>query len=84
MPKRVVMWSSIARAELRAIDRETALRILQAIDRHMETGEGDVIKLQPPRTDWRLRVGDYRVMFRPIDERTIEALRVRHRGAAYR
>ena len=84
MPKRVVVWSPIARAELRAIDRETAWRILQAIDRYVETGAGDVIKLQPPRTDCRLRVGDYRVMFRRIDERTIEALSIRHRGAAYR
>lgn len=84
MPKRIVIWSPAARAQLRAIDRETAWNILQAIDRYLETGAGDVIKLQPPRTDFRLRCGDYRVMFRRIDEHTIEVLRVKHRSEAYR
>ena len=49
MPKRIVIWSPAARAQLRAIDRETARQILQAIDRYLDTGAGDVIKLQPPR-----------------------------------
>ncbi len=84
MAKRLVIWSPVARAELRAIDRETACQMLQGIDRYLETGAGDVIKLQPPRTEFRLRVGDYRVLFRRIDEQTIEVLRVRHRSAAYR
>ena len=84
MAKRIVIWSPIARAELHAVDRETARQILLAIDRYLETGAGDVIKLQAPRTDFRLRVGDYRVLFRRIEERSIEVLRVRHRSAAYR
>ena len=77
MAKRMVIWSPTARAELRAIDRETAWEILQAIDRYLETGAGDVIKLQPPRTEFRLRLGDYRVLFRRLGEQTIEVLRVR-------
>lgn len=84
MPKRIVVWSPAARAELRTIDRETARQILQAIDRYLDTGAGDVIKLQPPRTEFRLRCGDYRALFRRIDEQTIEVLRVRHRSEAYR
>ena len=84
MAKRIVVWSATARGELRATDRETALNILQAIDRYLETGTGDVIKLQPPRTEFRLRFGDHRVLFRRIDEKTIEVLRVRHRSEAYR
>jgi mRNA-degrading endonuclease RelE of RelBE toxin-antitoxin system len=84
MAKRVVIWSPAARADLRAIDRETAWQILQAIDRYLETGVGDAIKLQPPRTEFRLRVGDYRALFRRVDEQTIEVLRVRHRSEAYR
>lgn len=84
MPKRTVIWSTTARIELRAIDRETARQILQAIDRYLETGVGDVIKLQPPRTEFRLRSGEYRALFRRIDEQTIEVLRVRHRSEAYR
>lgn len=84
MPKRIVIWSPAARAGLRAIDRETAWQILQAVDRYLETGTGDVIKLQPPRTEFRLRSGDYRVLFRRFDEQTIEVLRVKHRSEAYR
>jgi len=37
--KRIVIWSADARAELLAIDRETALCILQSIDRYVTTGE---------------------------------------------
>ena len=84
MAKRIVLWSPVARAELRTIDRQTAWQILQAIDRYLETGAGGVIKLQPPRTEFRLRVGEYRVLFRRMDEQTIEILRVRHRNEAYR
>ena len=79
-----MIWSPTARAELRAIDRETAWQIPQAVDRYLETGAGDVIKLQPPRTEFRLRSGDYRALFRRIDERTIEVLRVKHRSEAYK
>ena len=84
MAKRFVIWSPAARTELRAIDREIALQILQTIDRYLETGAGDVTKLQPPRTEFRLRVGDYRVLFLRLDAQMIEVLRVRHRSEAYR
>ena len=83
MARRIVVWSATARGELRAIDRGTALNVLLAIDRYLETGAGDAIKLQPPRTEFRLRVGDYRVLFRRIDEQTIEVLRVRHRSGSH-
>jgi mRNA-degrading endonuclease RelE of RelBE toxin-antitoxin system len=72
MPKKTVLWSPEARADLRAIDRETALRILHTIDSYLTTGAGDVKKLQPPRHEFRLRVGDYRVLFLPKEELSIE------------
>jgi mRNA-degrading endonuclease RelE of RelBE toxin-antitoxin system len=84
MQKKMVTWSPEARADLRAIDRETALRILRAIDGYLTTGAGDVKKLQPPRTEFRLRVGDYRVLFAAKQGLTIEILRVLHRKDAYR
>ena len=84
MPKKTVIWSPEARADLRAIDREIALRILRAIDIYLTTGAGDVKKLQPPRHEFRLRAGDYRVLFLSKEERTIEVLRVLHRREAYR
>ncbi|MGD0694349.1 MAG: type II toxin-antitoxin system RelE/ParE family toxin [Terriglobia bacterium] len=84
MPKMTADWSPLARADLRAIDRETAMQILRAIDRYLTTGAGDVKKLQPPRQEFRLRVGDYRLLFLSREELTIEVVRVRHRREAYR
>jgi mRNA-degrading endonuclease RelE of RelBE toxin-antitoxin system len=81
--KKTVIWSPDARAELRAIDRETALRILHAVDHYLTTRAGDVIKLQPPRFEFRLRVGDNRVLFLRIHANGIEVLHVRHRREAY-
>ena len=48
------------------------------------TGAGGVIKLHPPRTEFRLRVGDYRVIFLHFGPHSIEVLRVRPRDQAYR
>lgn len=84
MDKKSIVWSPEARGDLRAIDRETALRILHAVDDYVGTGMGDVKKLRPPRTEFRLRVGDYRVLFLPKQESGIEILRVLHRREAYR
>jgi len=83
MPKKIV-WKDRAKGELRAIEQGTALRILHALARVIFTGEGDVKRLhdvEPP--EFRLRVGDYRVRFREI-ENTIEVLSVKHRREAYR
>jgi mRNA-degrading endonuclease RelE of RelBE toxin-antitoxin system len=72
------------RAHLRAIDKETAIRILHALARLIATGEGDVKRLQgidPPV--FRLRVGEYRIRFRERDN-IVEVLSVKHRRDAYR
>jgi hypothetical protein len=37
-----VIWSSEARADIRAIDRDTALRLLKALDRFLKTDAGNV------------------------------------------
>jgi len=84
MLKKTILWSPEARSDLREIDRETALRILRALDSFLSTGSGDVKKLKPPRHEFRLRVGDYRVLFLPKEELSIEILRVLHRKDAYR
>jgi hypothetical protein len=44
MPKKIV-WKDRAKAELRAIEQGTALRILHALARVIFTGEGDVKRL---------------------------------------
>jgi mRNA-degrading endonuclease RelE of RelBE toxin-antitoxin system len=84
MGKRVI-FSDEARADLRAIDRETALRLLKALARFLATAGGNVKQpegFDPPR--YRLRVGDWRYIFRKSGDDAIEILRVRNRREAYR
>jgi mRNA-degrading endonuclease RelE of RelBE toxin-antitoxin system len=83
-PRIAVVWSPEARAELRAIDRVKALEILHCIDHYLNSQAGDVKKLKPPLTGFRLRCGDYRVFFDAKHERTIHITTVRHRREAYR
>jgi mRNA-degrading endonuclease RelE of RelBE toxin-antitoxin system len=84
-PQRIaVIWSPEARADIRAIDRETALQILYCLDRYLSTRSGDVKKLKPPRTEFRLRCGDYRLFFEAKNENAIEITGVRNRRDAYR
>lgn len=81
---KTVAWTDPARANLRAIDQNTALRILHALARYVATGVGDVKRLQnvePPQL--RLRVGNYRVSFHDFGD-SIEVLAVKHRREAYR
>ena len=84
MAKRIV-FSDRARADLRAIERETALRLLKALARFLETDAGSVKQpegFDPPQ--FRLRVGDWRYIFRKSGDDAIEVLRVRNRREAYR
>ena len=84
-PERItVVWSPEARAELRAIDRKTALEILHCLDHYLGTRTGDVKRLKPPLNGFRLRCGDYRIFFDAKDERTIYITAVKHRREAYR
>lgn len=84
-PERIaVIWSPEARADIRAIERETAMQILHCVDRYLANRTGDVKKLRPPRTGFRLRCGDYRVFFDPKDDDAIEITGVRNRREAYR
>lgn len=79
-----VVWTDQAKTQLRAIDQPTALRILHALARYLETGEGNVKRLQniePP--EFRLRVGDYRVRFHDQGD-AIRITAVKHRREAYR
>jgi len=79
-----IAWSEPARADIRRLDRNTAMRIFEALHNFAETGVGDIKKLQGDSEELRLRVGDYRVRFtkEPGDSLHIHA--VRHRREAYR
>lgn len=80
-----IFWSAEARVDIRAIDRDTALRLLKALDRFLKTGVGNVKQLEgfsPPLL--RLRVGAWRFIYRNQGQDAIEIVRVRNRREAYR
>jgi mRNA-degrading endonuclease RelE of RelBE toxin-antitoxin system len=90
---RRIAWSGPAARELRRLDRTAAERVRNAVVRYAETDHGAVIRLQgadPPA--WRLRVGDYRVLFHFEDTAAEDKDRrqwmmveqVLHRREAYR
>jgi len=84
-PERItVHWSPEARGDLRAVDREPAIQILYCLDRYLASRTGNVRKLKPPLTGFRLRCGDYRVFFDLKNDDTIEVTAIRHRKDAYR
>ena len=84
-PARIaVHWSPEARADLRSLDREPAMQILYCVDRYLASRTGDVKKLKPPLTGFRLRCGDYRVFFDLKTDGAIEITAVRNRKEAYR
>jgi mRNA interferase RelE/StbE len=84
-----VTWTVVltagAQRDLRRLDRPVATRILDALARLADTGQGDVTRLQGVSDEWRLRVGDWRVRFRyDHPAQTLEVLRILPRGQAYR
>lgn len=73
-----------ARGDVRAIERDIAIQILHCIDRYLVNRSGDVRRLKPPRTGFRLRCSGYRVFFDLKGENTIEITGVKNRREAYR
>lgn len=58
---------------------------METVDRRLRAGRGDIAKLKGRPEQWRLRIGDWRVLYRhDFEARIIEIARVVHRGAAYR
>ena len=70
--------------DLRNLQRQDSSRIVDALERLRADLEGDVKKLTNFTPEYRLRVGQFRVLFE-IEERTrIIVYRVVHRREAYR
>lgn len=61
-----VQWSRDALKDIRKLDKQLVVRITRAIEMFSETGEGDVRRLTNAGGALRLRVGDWRVLFRLI------------------
>jgi mRNA-degrading endonuclease RelE of RelBE toxin-antitoxin system len=81
---KTIAWTDRARADLRGIDRHTAMRILHGLARFAKTEEGHVKRLQDTeQPEFRLRAGAYRIRFLDRGD-GIEILAVKHRSEAYR
>jgi len=55
-----------------------------APEHYLANFTGDIKKLEPPLTSFRLRCGDYRIFFDLKRDDTIEITAVGHRKDAYR
>jgi mRNA-degrading endonuclease RelE of RelBE toxin-antitoxin system len=80
-------WHPDARVDLRELGRRDpalARRIQQRLNAYANTSHGDVRKLQGGGNRWRLRVGDWRVLFEFAPPGSIPVLAVLPRRDAYR
>jgi mRNA interferase RelE/StbE len=81
-----IEWKESALREIKRLDRKAIPRILAVV----ETLAPDpfppgVRKLKGGQCTYRLRVGDYRIIYEVFESRlVIEIVRVRHRKDAYR
>jgi mRNA interferase RelE/StbE len=81
-----VQWKKSAQKELRKLNKDAILKILEVVDRladdpHPE-GSG---KLRGSQHTYRIRMGDYRILYSVKSEvLTIEIIRVGHRKEIYR
>jgi mRNA interferase RelE/StbE len=85
---RQVIWRERALDDLADVARQsrrTAQRIVDAVNRLAEDNLGDVRKLGGSSGEYRLRVGDWRVLFTFEDNgQTLLVSRVPNRRDAYR
>ena len=78
-------WRASAAKELRKIDRHTIPRIVEAIEQlAIEPLPPGAKKLQGSDYIYRIRVGDYRIVYELDTAGRITIVRVRHRKEVYR
>ena len=68
--------------DLKAIDKSQARRIIDKVGLMKVDLAGDVKRLTNSTAEFRLRVGDYRVLFEVQGDKVI-VYRIRHRKDAY-
>jgi mRNA interferase RelE/StbE len=82
--KHAIEWRPRALKDLDGLSSDIKNRVIAAVTRLSE-GEGDIRALEgykPPL--FRLRVGQWRILFRYTESRAAEIQRVVHRDKAYR
>jgi mRNA interferase RelE/StbE len=81
-----ILFTRSASKELESLPQTASWRVVEAIELlAVEPRPSGVTKLQGPYDLWRIRVGDYRVIYSVGDrQKVIEIHRIRHRRDAYR
>ena len=81
-----ITFTRSARKELETLDAKAVKRIFPVIEMlAAEPRPQGVRKLQGERALWRIRIGDYRVIYAINDpDRNVDIIAVRHRREAYR
>jgi mRNA interferase RelE/StbE len=81
-----IEWKPSARKELRNLNKVTIIRILSAIEKLAENpSPHDSRKLRGSINTYRIRVGDYRVIYSVSPPAlTIEIIRIGHRRDIYK
>ena len=69
--------------DIKAVPSGTQARIVEKIEKMSDNLSGDVNRLTDSTPEYRLRVGEYRVLFE-IEGLSIVIYRIRHRREAYR
>lgn len=85
MAYEVIVKPSAAKA-IRKLDRTTQRRIVRLLEHLAEHPRPEgVVKMQGEENLWRLRIGDYRLIYEVHDDRLVVlVLRVGHRRDVYR
>lgn len=86
MPPYAITFARSSRRELEALPRELAARLLARIEAlALEPRPHGCKKLHGSNPLWRLRVGDYRVVYAINDkELNVDVVMIRHRSEVYR
>lgn len=85
MPDYTITFARSARKELEILDIPHVQRIFPRIEALANDPRPDnCLKLRGEKNLWRIRIGDYRVIYAIYDDRLlIDIIAVRHRQSAY-
>ena len=79
------VWTEQALKDAERLDARVRERVVAAVERHAANEHGDVKRLRGREREWRLRVGDWRVLFAyDHDAGLLLVLRVLPPARAYR
>jgi len=81
-----IIFTRSARKEIESLDNKTIQKILPKIESLAKKPQPvNCLKLQGEKNLWRIRIGDYRVIYSIYDnKRIVDIIAIRHRNEAYK